>query len=182
MQHSSRRAAYLHNSSKVLARETPKAPPSSRSRPTDPEQLASDMVRRASDSRISGSEALESITPEQKMRNYVTALGLLTFCTGVWYYSIQSVGKAEGGMEELREEAQEAMDALDRKNMEEKNAEELAQLDVTLASNYGDGDDDVIVAVAAPDEIAEMEENAITGKKNSGRPLWKKVVFFWRRD
>jgi hypothetical protein len=182
MKKTSKNVAYLHNSTKLLSKETPKAPPS-RPPPTDPEQLAMEMVRRAPNSRVSGSVALESMTPEQRMKNYVTALGLVAFVTGVWYYSIQAVGKSEGGMDDLREEAMDAMDALDRKKMEEKNAEELAQLDVTLASNYG-GDDDVIVAVAAPDEIAQIEENAVTGagKKKSGRPLWKKVVFFWRRE
>jgi len=180
MKKTPRNVGYIHNSTKLLSKEAPKAP--ARSRPTDPEQLASDMVKRAPDSRISGSEALESITPEQKMRNYATALGLVGFCTGIWYYSIQAVGKPEGGMDDLRAEAKDAMDALDRKNLEEKNAEELAQLDVTMASNYGDGNDDIVVAVAAPDEIAELAEKAVTGERKAGRPLWKKVVFFWRKE
>ncbi|GFH52978.1 hypothetical protein CTEN210_09454 [Chaetoceros tenuissimus] len=162
----------LHKSSKSMSKETPK----------DPHQIASDMVKAAPDSRISGIEALESITPEQKMRNFLTAFGLVSFSVGVWYYSIQSVGKAEGGMEELRAEAQEARDVRDRKIEEEKNAQDLAQIDVTM-SQYGDDADDMVVAVAAPDAIAQMEEDAVkAGKTSSGRPLWKKVVFFWRKE
>lgn len=140
------------------------------------------MVKEAPDTRISGTEALESITPEQKMRNYGTALGLVSFSIGVWYYSIQSVGKAEGGMEELRAEAQEAKNARDRKIEEEKNAQDIAQIDVTMAQ-YGDEADDLVVAVAAPDDIAQQEEDIInTGNKKNGKPLWKKVVFFWRKQ
>jgi len=182
----SKSVARFHNSTKLLSKETSSKAPVTKSKPQsqDPHQLASERVRKAPDSRISGSEALESITPEQKMRNYATALGLVSFCTGVWYYSIQAVGQTDGGVSDLRAEAKEAMDALDRKNMEEKNAEELAQLDISMGSYGSEEDDDMIVAVAAPDAIAEIEESALkgSGSNKSGKPLWKKVVFFWRRE
>mmetsp|Transcript_17015 Transcript_17015/g.32201 ORF Transcript_17015/g.32201 Transcript_17015/m.32201 type:complete len:228 (+) Transcript_17015:430-1113(+) len=152
----------------------------------DPHQIASDMVKDAPDTRISGTEALASMTPEQRMRNYVTAFGLVSFCIGVWYYSIQSVGRADGGVDELRAEAQEAKDLRERKSVEEQNAKEMAQLDVTM-SQYGDEPDDLVVAVAAPDEIAQREEAALSSgtdnkRKGGSRPLWKRVVFFWKRD
>jgi len=176
--------ASLHNSTKLLSKETatPKAPPKKVVvAEQDPHQLADEMVRNAPDiTRISGTEALQSITAEQKMKNYGMAVGLASFCVGVWYYSILAVGKPEGGIDELRAEAQEALVGRDRMRAEEKNAEELAQLDVTLSSY---GDDDMIVAVAAPDDIAQQEEEAMAGgKKKSGRPLWKKVVLFWKKE
>mmetsp|Transcript_11128 Transcript_11128/g.16234 ORF Transcript_11128/g.16234 Transcript_11128/m.16234 type:complete len:212 (-) Transcript_11128:129-764(-) len=183
-------AASFHNAAKLQTKAVPKAPPT-QAKPKsttaeqslmskDPHQLASERVRKAPDSRIPGTEALESITPEQKMKNYATALGLVTFCTGVWYYSIKSVGKAEGGIDELRAEAQEARDVMDRKSAENKNAEELAQLDVTM-SEMGDDADGVIVDVAAQ---GEGESNTVggAGRKKAGRPLWKKIVFFWKRE
>lgn len=152
----------------------------------DPHQIASDMVKDAPDIRVSGTEALASMTPEQRMRNYVTAFGLVSFCIGVWYYSIQSVGRADGGVDELRAQAQEAKDLRERKSAEEQTAKEMAQIDVTM-SQYGDEADDLVVAVAAPAEIAQQEEAALsasTDKNNKGssKALWKRVVFFWKRD
>lgn len=151
----------------------------------DPHQIASDMVKDAPDIRVSGTEALASMTPEQRMRNYVTAFGLVSFCIGVWYYSIQSVGRADGGIDELRAQAQEAKDSRERKTAEEQNAQNMAQIDVTM-SQYGQDADDLVVAVAAPDEIAQQEEASLSGgkdqKKGSSKALWKRVVFFWKRD
>jgi hypothetical protein len=151
----------------------------------DPHQIASDMVKDAPDNRVSGTEALASMTPEQRMRNYVTAFGLVSFCIGVWYYSIQSVGRADGGIDELRAQAQEAKDSRERNTAKEQNAQNMAQIDITM-SQYGQDADDLVVAVAAPDEIAQQEEASLSGskdkKKGSSKALWKRVVFFWKRD
>mmetsp|Transcript_7657 Transcript_7657/g.7229 ORF Transcript_7657/g.7229 Transcript_7657/m.7229 type:complete len:125 (+) Transcript_7657:3-377(+) len=124
------------------------------------------MVKNAPDSRISGTEALSALTPQQKMRNYSTAVGLASFCVGVWYYSISAVGQAGGGIDELRFEAQEARDNLSKKSVEEINAEELAHLDDTA------------------DEIAQQEEELIItgGEKKVKRPMWKKVLLFWKKE
>ncbi len=171
----------FHSSSKICTKDVPKAPPKAppsfnnatrqqqQHQSQDPHQLASDMVKNASDSRISGTEALSALTPQQKMRNYSTALGLVAFCTGVWYYSISAVGQADGGIDELRSEAQEARDNLGKKSVEEMNAEELASLDDTA------------------DEIAQQEEELIiTGnsgnEKKAKRPMWKKVLLFWKKE
>jgi hypothetical protein len=137
----------------------------------DPHQMASDMVRDAPDARafdgqrISGTEALQSITPEQKMRNYVTAFGLVTFCTGVWYYSIQSVGKADGGFDALQAEAQEVRDLNARKDAETIDAQDLADLDATVERMDSEGVD------VMGDQNASIKDR---------KPLWKRVVFFWR--
>jgi hypothetical protein len=137
----------------------------------DPHQMASDMVRDAPDARafdgqrISGTEALQSITPEQKMRNYVTAFGLVTFCTGVLYYSIQSVGKADGGFDALQAEAQEVRDLNARKDAETIDAQDLADLDATVERMDSEGVD------VMGDQNASIKDR---------KPLWKRVVFFWR--
>mmetsp|Transcript_10288 Transcript_10288/g.15426 ORF Transcript_10288/g.15426 Transcript_10288/m.15426 type:complete len:204 (-) Transcript_10288:512-1123(-) len=186
------RSRPLHSSTKLLTKEPPKTaaapkPPAATRKAgpdmtKDPHQLAADRVRDASDSRISGTEALSALTPEQKIRNYATALGLISFSVGIWYYSIQAVGKSDGGMDALQAEAQEAKDARERKSAQEMNAQDLAQIDVTMAQ-YGDDADDMVVAIAAPDAIAQQEEEALAGgKKKGGKPLWKKVVFFWKKE
>jgi len=151
----------------------------------DPHEIASNMVRDASDSRIAGTEALASLSQEAKLRNYGTALVLAGFCTSVWWYSIQSVGRAEGGIEDLQAEANEAREGRAEREISEGKMEELAGLDVTMNQMSGDMEG-VEVAVAAEAEIAQMEEdlNSVTNGRGgeSKRPLWKKIVFFWRRD
>jgi len=140
----------------------------------DPDLMAIKMVQNSTDSRISGTDALSAIAPAQKMKNYGTALVLFGFCTGVYLYSIQSVGRPEGGLDELREEAEEARNKLEMKRAAEKETEEMMELDT---------DDFEDVAVAAPDDIAQKEEDLLNaGSKSTRRPLWKRVVFFWRRD
>ena len=165
----------------------------------DPHAMASDMIHK-SEGRMQGTDAIASMTAEQKMRNYGTAAALLGFVTWVWWYSMQSVGKSSSSSSpddietKLREEAQDAVKDAESKTLSQQEAEELAQLDVTMSSEL-DADvvgeaNDVIVAVAAPDEIATAEEDlnlaaAATHKTTShtnGRPLWKKIVFFWRKE
>jgi hypothetical protein len=186
------RSRPLHSSTKLQTKETsttaaaPKPAAAARKEhpdmASDPHQLAADRVRDASDSRIAGTEALSALTPQQKLRNYATAIGLISFSVGVWYYSIQAVGKSDGGMDALTNDAEEARVARDRRSEQEMNAQDLAQIDVTM-SQYGDDADDMVVAIAAPDAIARQEEEALAGgKKKGGRPLWKKVVFFWKRE
>mmetsp|Transcript_11382 Transcript_11382/g.10890 ORF Transcript_11382/g.10890 Transcript_11382/m.10890 type:complete len:238 (-) Transcript_11382:272-985(-) len=162
----------------------------------DPHAMAQKLILK-SEGRMQGTEAIQSMTPEQRMRNYATAAGLVGFVTWVWWYSMQAVGRSQsngdGDIEQkLRNEAEDAVNSAETKSISQQEAEELAQLDVTLSGDL-DGDDgsimgeDIIVAVAAPDDIATAEENinlAAVNKKgtNTGKPLWKKVVFFWRRD
>ena len=159
----------------------------------DPHALASEMIQKSPDGRIQGTEAIASMTPEQKMRNYATAATLVGFVTFVWWYSMQSVGRNTSSNDEnedsielrLREEAKDATNLAKAKTISEDEVKELAQLDVTLAGEHDDGDDDMIVAVAAPDDIATAEEDLNLGKKvkqSASRPLWKKIVFFWKRD
>lgn len=156
----------------------------------DPHVLAQQMIKNSSDARPQATEALASMTPEQKMRNYATAAGLVAFVTGVWWYSMQAVGRSDGGFEELQAEADEARALAETKSLSEIEAEKLIEIDVTMSNlETEDGEDigeGVFVAVAAPDDIAREEEALNLAAKDkggaSGRPLWKKVVFFWRRE
>jgi hypothetical protein len=170
-------------SSKSNKTTNEKNPPSYSDAKFDPHEVADSMIRTAAtEIRTPGTEALNKLTTEQKMKNYVMALSLIGFSTGVWYYSIQSVGKPEGGMEELLADAEDAKQIHISNSENEKSVEELTQLDITMSDFEGD---DIIVAVAADDDIAQREEdiNNMAGKKGkSGRPLWKKVVFFWKKE
>ena len=157
--------------------------------------MADELIAASPDTRIPGTEAIASLTPEQRMRNFATAAGLVAFITGVWWYSMQAVGRGELMNEAgLRAEAEEAKDAAERRSMEEKEAEDLAELEVTMAnlaqSEGGDlieAESDITVAVAAPDGVAREEEerNLAARTRNGGgtgsRPLWKKILLFWQK-
>mmetsp|Transcript_34996 Transcript_34996/g.76550 ORF Transcript_34996/g.76550 Transcript_34996/m.76550 type:complete len:230 (+) Transcript_34996:119-808(+) len=163
--------------------------------PKDAHQMADELIAASPDTRIPGTEAIASLTPEQRMRNYATAAGLVAFITGVWWYSMQAVGRGELLDEAgLRAEAEEAKDAAERRSMEEKEAEDLAELEVTMANlaQSGGGDlieaeADITVAVAAPDGVAREEEErnlaarTRNGGGTGGRPLWKKILLFWQK-
>lgn len=179
----------LSSNSKTTAEESGSSSSSATKAPSysnpslDPHQVSDSMIRSSkTEIRISGTEAINDIPPETHMKNYALALGLLGFVGSVWYYSIQAVGKPEGGMEELMADAESAKQEKLVKSHGERSAEELAQLDVTMSEMDSD---DLVVAVAADDEVAQREEdlNMAAGKKGkTGRPLWKKVVFFWKRE
>lgn len=155
---------------------------------SDPHHVASEMVRQSGGGRGDGIDALSKLSSEQKMKNYVMALSLVGFCTGVWYYSIQSVGKSEG-VDDLIAEAEEAKMDLERKNARDRDVQDLAELDVTMSQLSKDGsvggDSEIIVAIAADEEIAQREEeiNMTKAETTSTKvPTWKRVVFFWRRN
>jgi hypothetical protein len=162
----------------------------------DPHQVSDTMIRSAqTEIRTSGTEAINTqITPETHVKNYVMALSLVGFVTGVWYYSIQSVGQSgsssgdnNGMVEELIKDAEMARKEKKMREGRERSVEELAQLDITGSEydNSSEEDDELIVAVAADDDTATREEDLNMKKMKSGsggKPLWKKVVFFWKRD
>lgn len=158
----------------------------------DPQQMASEFIH-FSAARKQGSESVQELTQTQKLQNYGLALSLVGFVTWVWYYSMTSVGRAEGGMEQLLSEAQDARDAKERKSIAEREVEELVNAEMSLGSldsaDEAMGGKGLVVAVAAPDDIARKEEERnleVAASRNKGaqggRPLWKKVVFFWRRE
>eukprot|EP00978_Attheya_sp_CCMP212_P024563 scaffold77428_cov55-Attheya_sp.AAC.2 len=149
----------------------------------DPHAMADEFVKQ-SHGRMPGTEALQSLTMEQKAKNFATAGGLMGFCVWVWWYSIQSVGKSGGkGLEDLQAEAQEARDAAAQKSTSQQEAEDLVGLEMSVDTS----DEDLVIAVAAPDHIAQQEEDenrAARDKKRgkSTRPMWKKIVLFWQKE
>lgn len=177
----------------------------------DPHAIANEMVFSATtiEGRTAGTEAIASITKEQKLSNYAMASGLLAFVSYIFYYSLSSVGGEENakqflmgdgnegkdganpGFEEFLKEANEGRSEEERKLEEERvargEARELAELEHTTAARLkAEGVEDEIVASANEDEEREMARAAgfeeSSGKEVKKRPLWKKVVFFWRRE
>ena len=192
---------------------TQQQPPSSASdRPAtaDPHAIANEMVFSAttSEGRTAGTEAIASITKEQKLSNYAMASGLLAFVSYIFYYSLSSVGGSENakqlflgddskegetgttpGFEEFLKEAHEGRTAEERRLEEERvakgEARELAELENTAAARLkAEGVEDEIVASANEEEEKEMARAAgfEEGQVVKKRPLWKRVVFFWRRE
>lgn len=161
----------------LAATSTPKHVAPSKSPMEDPHEMADRFVKNSTGSRISGEEALESVPTSVKLRNAALATTLVGFVTGVWWYSMNAVGRADEVSFEL--EAEEARErALLRAANDAKN-ENLADLEMG-ADQYGD--EEMVVAVAAPDDIASEEEakNRALMKTSGSKPLWKRVVFFWR--
>eukprot|EP00574_Skeletonema_japonicum_P003930 CAMPEP_0201723130 /NCGR_PEP_ID=MMETSP0593-20130828/7276_1 /ASSEMBLY_ACC=CAM_ASM_000672 /TAXON_ID=267983 /ORGANISM="Skeletonema japonicum, Strain CCMP2506" /LENGTH=251 /DNA_ID=CAMNT_0048214183 /DNA_START=36 /DNA_END=791 /DNA_ORIENTATION=- len=180
----------------------------------DPHAIANEMVFSATtiEGRTAGTEAIASITKEQKLSNYAMASGLLAFVSYIFYYSLSSVGgeenakqffmgdgsegndgeaKVNPGFEEFLKEASEGRSEEERKLEDERvargEARELAELEHTTAARLkAEGVEDEIVASANKDEEREMAKAAgfeeTSGKEVKKRPLWKKVVFFWRRE
>ncbi|KAL7521978.1 hypothetical protein ACHAWX_006669 [Stephanocyclus meneghinianus] len=171
----------------------------------DPHAIANEMISSSSASRPSGSEAVASyLTREQKISNYAMASGLFAFVSYVFYYSLASVGGgdnarkvifgvgdkegegAEGselstnaGFREFLKEAKEGMVEeeirLEKERKAKGEADKLVDLDNTAA-----------MSTLSENEEREMERAAGFENGNQGeekrRPLWKRVVFFWRRD
>merc|ERR1719183_952119 len=63
--------------------------------PKDAHQLAQERIMASPDTRIAGTEAIQALTPQQRMRNVGLATSLVGFVVGVWWYSMQAVGRAE---------------------------------------------------------------------------------------
>jgi hypothetical protein len=130
-----------------------------------------------SSGRISGTEALESVPTSVKLRNAALATTLVGFVTGVWWYSMNAVGRADEISFEL--EAEEARErALIQASKEQEHAN-LAILEMGVAGSSGE--EEMELAVAAPDEVASEEEDKNRAlMKSNKKPLWKRIVFFWR--
>eukprot|EP00804_Cyclotella_cryptica_P013290 CCRYP_018636-RA/>CCRYP_018636-RA protein AED:0.16 eAED:0.16 QI:0/-1/0/1/-1/1/1/0/244 len=171
----------------------------------DPHAIANEMISSSSASRPSGSEAVASyLTREQKISNYAMAAGLFAFVSYVFYYSLASVGGgdnarkvilgmgakegegAEGnelgtnaGFREFLKEAKEGMAEEEIRLEKERKAKGEANKLVDL-------DNAAAMSTLSEDEEREMERAAgfEDGEKGgvNRRPLWRRVVFFWRRD
>jgi len=184
-------ALYSRRTMSSSSKEPPKRPslPSEPIEKMDPHAMASELIERNAADRVPGTVAIQYLSTEQKMKNFALAGVLMGFCTWVWWYSMNAVGRADkttddgsDPLETLRAEAQEAKNRK-KKSVSEEEAEELAQLDIGVNEKDLLGDD-VTLAVAAPDDVAQQEEdrNKAALKKGSSRPLWKKIVLFWKKE
>lgn len=152
---------------------------------TDPQLMAQEYVQ-FSASRKQGTESILELTQTQKLSNYGLAVSLMGFVTWVWYYSMTSVGKSGGGIEQLMEEADEARENAATTSLAEQEVGDMVRTEMGLGSvdkdEYGES---LQRAVAAPEDIARAEEtrNLQAGaNETKTRPLWKKVILFWKKD
>lgn len=169
----------------------------------DPHAIAAEMIRGSNTAiRPSGSEAVASLTPQQKTSNYAMAGGLLVFVSYVFYYSLASVGgvdnaravmtgsvgrqieesgdddatNSSAGFAEFMKEAKEGLAEeevrLAKVKKDKREADKLIDLDKT--GGVG-GEEEREMS-----RVAGFEEGE--GGSAVKRPLWRRVVFFWRRD
>ena len=110
-----------------------------------------------------------------RIANLALASALTGFCIFVFTYSLNAVGKSapDDPLAQLRAEAQEAQDVRLQQKAQRLTPEEIAALE---SGRTVDGDD-MEVAVAAPAEIAQLEEEALLlGAKSSPpkkKPWWR---------
>lgn len=134
--------------------------------------------------KMSGIEAVQALPKEIHMANYATAVGLVGFVGYVFWYSMTAVGQSTGSdpLANLQSEAAEARAMKEKKEAQQRSAEELAQLDMGVSDK--DLEKGITLAVAAPDAIATEEEErnkaVLKGGDGQKRSLLNKVVFFWR--
>jgi hypothetical protein len=133
------------------------------------------------------------------MSNYAMAGGLLAFVSYVFYYSLASVGGVDNakqvmfgggnkeggggdalatnaGFAEFLKEAKEGMEEEEARLMKEKKAQGEADKLVDLDRAEGSLSREEEREMA---RVAGFEEE-VEGVKR--RPLWRRVVFFWRRE
>merc|ERR1712161_123072 len=145
----------------------------------DPQSIAN---KRVEARMFRGEGEIIVMTPQPKMRNFALATGLLGFVGWVFMYSVNSVGKAGGEGMLIEEEEME-------------DVEDLMGLEVTDKSLEGEivggGSEGLILSVAAPYEIARGEEERNLGARGSEnarvgkqprKSLWRKIIFFWKKD
>jgi len=109
-----------------------------------------------------------------------------------------SQGDEDDGLHDLEAEAMDARDDADVRDKERKEAEKLVQLEravVELEEEESGGElvsvedvGELLQGVSSGEHPTEAEVfgggEVVVEKKveGGGRPLWKKIVFFWRRQ
>jgi len=173
----------------------------------DPHSIANEMVNASvsSEGRAPGTESVATLTREQRMSNFAMAAGLLGFVSYIFYYSLASVGgtdsakalifgqdeieRSDGGGDEVAVAANNPgfdeflKEANEGRSLEEErvraeteakgDARELAELDVAGSSSSEEEERDMARVAGF------VEGDAVVAKK---RPLWKRIVLFWRRE
>ena len=136
---------------------------------TDPHVAAAERIAaNKSSERMQVAEALGQVDYTIRLQNIALATALAGFVTGVFWYSVSAVGgNVKGGsgadagaLRELEEAAAEA------RILRAENLREEEQLKGLLS---GDAED-------------ELDEDDFPRKPAKGKPLWKRIVFFWRRE
>lgn len=157
----------------------------------DPQLMSQEYIQFSS-ARKPGTESILELTQTQRLSNYALALSLMGFVTWVWYYSMTSVGQSGGGIEQLMNEAEDARDNNSNSSSSDQEVGDMLRAEMNLGNvdrdDYGKTLDqrNLSVAVAAPENVAREEESKANANTNASvsppRPLWKKIVLFWRRD
>jgi len=162
----------------------------------DPHSLANEMINMSAQGRTPGTEAIaKSLTPQQRWSNFAMAGGLLGFVSYIFYYSLASVGGVENakalifgsstikeeneasanpGFEEFLKEANEGRSVEEKRMKAEQDAVGEVRELVVLESSEGEEEIEMV-------RVAGFEVEG-EGAKQKKRPLWKRVVFFWRRE
>ena len=162
----------------------------------DPHSLANEMINMSAQGRTPGTEAIaKSLTPQQRWSNFAMAGGLLGFVSYIFYYSLASVGGVENakalifgsstpkeeneesanpGFEEFLKEANEGRSVEEKRIKAEQDAVGEVRELVVLESSEGEEEIEMV-------RVAGFEVEGGEGVKQK-RPLWKKIVFFWRRE
>jgi len=160
----------------------------------DPHSLANEMINMSAQGRTPGTEAIaKSLTPQQRWSNFAMAGGLLGFVSYIFYYSLASVGGVENakalifgssssstqeedgktpGFEEFLKEANEGRSVEEKRMKAEQDAVGEVRELVVLESSEGEEEIEMV-------RVAGFE---VEGEEKQKRPLWKRVVFFWRRE
>lgn len=109
---------------------------------------------------------LHEVTMETHMRNFATAVVLIGFCGGVYYYTALQAGSVMRGdhdvVDELRLEAKEALLTQRQRQLQRE------QMDQTLQPGFGNPElesggqvpQNAILAAAAPADVAQEEEQS----------------------
>lgn len=114
-----------------------------------------------------------TVDSRTRLANIALASALTGFCVFVFTYSLNAVGKSapDDPLAQLRAEAQEAQDVRMQQKAQRLTPEEIAALESGRT-----GGEDMEVAVAAPAEIAQLEEEALLLGKTQAqkkKPWWR---------
>ena len=122
--------------------------------------------------------------------------GLLGFVSYIFYYSLASVGGVENakalifgssssgtqeedgktpGFEEFLKEANEGRSVEEQRMKADQDAVGEVRELVVLESSEGEEEIEMV-------RVAGFEVEGGGGVKQKKRPMWKKIVFFWRRE
>ncbi|CAJ1942248.1 unnamed protein product [Cylindrotheca closterium] len=121
-------------------------------------------------------------TPPPTVQNLALASVLAGFTFFVFTYSMNSVGKSDAEndpLAQLKEEAQDARVSKANEHKKRLTPQEIAALESGMTGAY-DKNAKVEVAVAAPAEIAELEEQGLKvfqskqgGEEKKKKPWWR---------